>query len=265
MTTLQAKYSSDAVAGDTQWVNLEQDGIPPGHEQATMADLSEMLAATMYGQSAFTAFSTCPVIRSAAAGGGAVASYDATVLVHTSKNLDYSFDAGGRATRVQRGVIIDKSESIDIDYRKTIELGWQPATISTFFESQVYSQSAGHATPPDIEQDNGFLYLSDAVWGILRANGTALVDAWTVTITHELGTKWSDTVTVTVKWNDGKDEKTLDLKLPVCVEDAFNECAGIGDLPGGGGGGYWENINLNSTPVTVYYNDCSGDILRVDT
>jgi hypothetical protein len=264
---IQATYTGQQEsAGDTDCLFFEQEKIPASQEQASMEDIYSMLAISAAGGSARSYISdSCPVTR-AAAGGTVTASYTGSFLVHHSDGLEYELSASIGTLSEPQLFYSQKSNTINQDFKQVLQLEWLPLVTNYLWESSVYDQAAAVTAAPVITQENGFLYFDKAVFGSLRIWGTAMADRYRLLIDHVQGNRWTDTITITAMWGPENDRKrkSFELKLPQCVEDAFNECP-TDQGSGGGTGGtgdHWGGVSVNP-PKKIYFNSCTGEVLTI--
>jgi len=271
---------STGVAGDGDWVVIQQKEIPEDQQIATEEDLPNMIAQLESGQSAHTALSTCPVSYGGLSG-NRKAYYTLTVYVHRSAAVDPEMEITLNGTVLEHVgptlTLIPQSESWDVNYNETQQLGWRASDNSfTAVWEIAFNDSAVRVIKqsdlPEIEHRDGFVYLiGEPVFGTFRARGTAVVDVYTARVEHTMGTKWTGGLYATAWWPKGaaradQNSTTEEMFVPSCVEEKFNECAelieeiitGGGDPDDSGAGIVWIGH------VTIYVNDCTGEVLRTD-
>lgn len=246
----------------TDWLNLEQDRIDERFNSVTTQKFRQMVIATITGGSPYDVLTDqCPVSRRTTPD-GVVASYTATVIVNRSASLEGQYnlvcdgyEVSGPTRRSRR-----KGGELWTDAKEVVELGWLPLSFSA-------RQEWGPIPALTWEESNGFFYPSAADYALFWVSGLAEVDVWKILIEHQQGQEFPDkTVLVEAYWGENEYE-SLEVNIPGCVLDAFNECpkSKAGSIPGDGttdpSGEYW--IELNSKTRYVYYNACTGEILTV--
>jgi len=279
--TSAAAAVDDGAAGEHNWLFVRQPKIPEEHKIATLRDASAMLNQLRSGRSAFVAIKSCPVRRSQASGVW-TASYTAEVEVHHAEGVDYELEI------TKDGVLLDAqgpqlsykqaSESFEVDYNKTQQLGWR-AAFNTFrgtWEGDVFGEESNQLViKPGITHDDGFAYIDAPAFGTFRGRGLAEYDLWKVNIEHQLGTEWSASLWAVAWWPKGlarefQKSEYCEIKLPQCVVDAMNECPNAktdegtdtGEDEGTGTEDHW-TVRVNP-PRTVTVNKCTGEVLKAE-
>lgn len=278
ITVTSAAAVDDGAAGEHNWLFVRQPAIPEDHKIATLRDASAMLNQLRSGRSAYAAIKSCPVRRSQASGVW-TASYTAEVEVHLAEGVEYELEItkDGKLIDAQGPLLSYKqaSESYDVDYNQTQQLGWR-AAFNTFrgtWEGDAYDEESNLLViKPGITHDDGFAYIDAPAFGTFRARGLAEYDLWKVNIEHQLGTEWTASLWAVAWWPKGlarefQKSEYCEIKLPQCVIDAMNECPDAvsgegGSGEGGSGEGYWD-FQLNP-PRTATINKCTGEVLKID-
>jgi hypothetical protein len=270
----------DGAAGEHNWLFVRQPEIPEEHKIATLRDASAMLNQLRSGRSAFAAIKSCPVRRSQASGVW-TASYTAEVEVHHAEGVEYELEI------TKDGVLLDAqgpllsykqtSESYDVDYNQTQQLGWRAAfnTFMGMWEGDVFDEESNLLViKPGITHDDGFVYIDAPAFGTFRARGLVEYDLWKVNIEHQLGTEWAASLWAVAWWPKGlarefQKSEYCEIKLPQCVVDAMNECPDAKADDGTGEGGdegtetedHW-TVSVNP-PRTAEVNKCNGEVEKI--
>lgn len=237
----------------TDWLNLAQDKIDARFDAVTTSKFRQMLQAVVSGGSPYDLLTDqCPVRRRPTPD-GVVASYIATVLVNRSASLEgnYTLVCEGYEVKGPYKRTRQKGGELWTDAKEVIELGWLPLSFTA-------RQTSGPNPPLPWEQSNGFFYPSSAEYALFWVSGLAEVDVWTILVEHQQGQEFPDkTVLVEAYWGENEYE-SLEVKIPGCVLDAFNECPKNKSDPTGE---YW--ITLNAGIRYIYYNACTGELLEI--
>lgn len=276
------------------WMIIEQDEIPAEQEQLTEQDAKSMLDAAISGQSAFSGLSSCPVTSHSLGTGRHYATYKAVLLIHKSTQIDdydliITKDGDPLGHSMPRIEYRRKSQSYNIDYTETAQLGWQPHSVFIGIWNPgagVFDTNSSRMfVKPDIEQYDGFLTLKgDLAFGTVDVTAIAIMDYVVVDIEHQLGTQWGSTVRAQVRWPAGvdpeyQDEANCEILLPDCVKSAFNDCAALdsmgdpisgvsippGMTVGDGNGGYFGSYFKHNPggPTVVTWNRCTRRVIGV--
>jgi hypothetical protein len=255
--TSAAPAAGELAAGN--WLIVKQTNVPPEQRKVTSRDVADMLAMIRVGKSARQALSRCPVSRTRDDNVW-TARWTAEIEVHHAEGVEYELEVtkdgvllpalGPLLSRKQR------SASYDVDYNLTQQLGWRVGNFGTFradWDGYVYDEHGNRIVldKPDVTHVDGFAYVSSAVFGTFRARGTAEYDKWTVTVEHQLGTKWDSSLWAVAFWPLGiprelQQKYTVEIKLPQCVIDAFDKCADSD---------FWTN---RLSDEQVIFNICNG-------
>lgn len=246
----------------TDWLNLQQDKIDERFSSVTTQKFRQMMIAAITGGNPYDVLtSQCPVRRRATPD-GVVASYTATVLVNRSASLEgeYTLVCEGYEVKGPYKRTRQKSGELWTDGKEVVELGWLPLSFTA-------RQTYGPNSPLTWEQSNGFFYPSSAEYALFWVSGLAEVDVWEILVEHQQGHEFPDSsVLVEAYWGENEYD-SLEVKIPGCVLDAFNECPEnkAGSTPGDGttdpSGEYW--IEFNAGTKYVYYNACTGELLEI--
>lgn len=246
----------------TDWLNLQQDEIDERFNSVAPQKFRQILIAAITGGSPYDVLTDqCPVRRRTTPD-GVIASYIATVVVNRSASLEgeYNLICEGYEVEGPSRQYRKKGGELWTDAREVIELGWLPLSFSA-------RQEWGPNSPLAWEQSDGFFYPSAAEYALFWVSGIAEMDIWEVLVEHQQGQEFPDkTVLVEAYWGENEYE-SLEVKIPACVLDAFNECPEnkAGSTPGDGttdpSGEYW--IELNAGTRYIYYNACTGELLEI--
>ena len=235
--TSAAPAAGELAAGN--WLLVKQANVPSEQRKVTSRDVADMLAMIRAGKSARQALSQCPVSR-VQMGDVWMASWTAEIEVHHAEGVEYELEVtkSGLLLPAQGPLLSHKQQSVsyDVGYSSQVQqLGWRVGDFGTFradWEGDVYDPQGQRLVldKPDVTHVDGFAYVASSVLGTFRAYGPAEYDKWTVTIEHQLGTKWASSLWAVAFWPLGvarelQQHYAVEIKLPQCVLDAFDRCA----------------------------------------
>ena len=250
---------ASAAAADI-WARLEQEAIPAGAGRANLADLYQMLAMAMSGQSAYEyIYDSCPYVTII---DGLVRVTLAFYVWPSEIDLNYRLHANIGEIGLPELVEAPKSFDAVFDNTDSVELGYL-FTGSAVPEMPFFNQQGELLPDPAITILDTLVMLPENVTTVLRLDG--LATGYKHTITMELvkaqdGEPYSiDNLkaTVTCIWTDEDGQAQtdiLDLQIPGCVEDLLNLCDD---------GRLRTDVHVDEDQLyVVYYSTCNGEILR---
>ncbi len=244
-----------------RWLHLEQKAIPAVVSYANLYDLIQMYNRAASGLSATTwQKQDCPVEIT----GPNTARVTLDLYVWPSSlDLAYSLSAGmGTISDPERidlerefDLVVPLTDTVDIGFLFDGSLAWQTEAVNR----------SGEVVPqPDARIENGRLFLSAPVFGVLRLAGIAsgyrhsVAMEWTIDEASRITGIRNSVIAAWVD-DDGRTQtETLDLEIPDCVADMLATCPEDDT---------WATLASVTTPddrvPTIYYSTCTGRVLAL--
>lgn len=257
--TLVAIYSGSASTTDDIRLTLEQE--PVSAAALTGADLDAMLALVRSGVSAQTYIpKSCPITIEGD-------------IIHIALDcwawpvpldLEYTIEASAGDLAAPLEVAIWREFDLVIDFQRDIQLPfvcrgltWEWAALPC------WDKASNEVDRPTVTATETSIHVDADILGVLRIKGQACGYLHSVGFDMGTGAKLnpSNGYTLQATWRDADDEEQSDditLDLPGCLELFEYECED------GEAVSTKSDIDDDDPKVTLYYNDCTGQVMVVD-
>ena len=268
--------SAGAEQAGSEWVHLEQAGLPELDQWANFADAVQMRARAMSGLSAWSYIKdSCPL----------TINDDGTVDVALDfysfpSAMDLNYRVTASIGTLGEWIRVELEKEIDVIFEgRRVELPWVASMASVEWISPCFRRDGSQIARPHITIEDAALSIAsdEVAFGVARLKCLAHGFLHTTVIRLVKQTTEQDedgslnvtgfkienlTCSAIAAWGGGGEDgeggvEKLDLKIPKCVEDYLTTCPD-GEVKGGTKKGDDEDAG----PV-VYYSTCTGSVLAV--
>ncbi len=246
------------------WLTLKQTGKPKRSNDANFSDITRMIARAMSGLSAGTYISpACPISISR----NTITIQLGLVVRVSAMNLEYTLASSLGELSDRKYINSSFSKNIVFRMTDTFQLPYEIKDYSYEWETPCYNSMGERVNDPTVTIIGSIITLSEVVFGVLRLNGAALEQQYTLLLKFPVSdaakVKFTK-VTITAKYIDetGQEQTILkDMDLPICAVAALSVCPD-GSLENQFPGSELIPPGKEAKDATrIYYSTCDGDIL----
>jgi hypothetical protein len=250
------------------WLHLEQESVPVRQNTVSAGDIAQMVMRARTGMSAYSLLpDRCPAARIGADG-------KVTVTMHVlvwpcAQDMAYELTAAGTVIGPRQEWRQIREFDLGVAGETTLTLPWMMEHPTASWSLGCYDRFSQRIDPPEVTIAGATVTLSRSCYGVLRVRGLATGYRYPITVAFTKAERneqtgiytWNQVGNVKYSalavWVDAEHQgrsAILPLTLPSCAGELLQLCP-HGDLRAG--------YTVTRKPPTLYYNACTGQMLRV--